>query len=271
MTRVALYARYSSDNQNAASIEDQFRVCREQAAREGWTVVGTYQDAAISGASVTLRPGVQALLQDARRGAFDTVLAEALDRVSRDQADVATLFKHLRFAGVEIVTLAEGAISELHVGLKGTMNALFLKDLAAKTRRGLRGRVEQGKSGGGLCYGYDVVKSTDPAGEPVRGERRINQAEAEIVRRIFRDFAAGVSPRALARRLNAEGVPGPAGALWTDSTLRGHAKRGTGIINNELYIGRLVWNRLRYRQGPDHRQTGVADQPARGLDRNGGA
>ena len=250
MTRVALYARYSSDAQSAASIEDQFRACREQAAGEGWRVVGTYQDAAISGASMTLRPGVQALLQDARRGAFDTVLAEALDRVSRDQADVASLFKHLRFAGVEIVTLAEGAISELHVGLKGTMNALFLKDLAAKTHRGLRGRVEQGKSGGRLCYGYDVVKASDSTGEPVRGERRINEAEAEIVRRVFRDFAAGVSPRALARRLNAEGVPGPAGALWTDSTLRGHARRGTGLLNNELYVGRLVWNRLRYVKDP---------------------
>jgi site-specific DNA recombinase len=93
-----------------------------------------------------------------------------LDRVSRDQADVATLFKHLRFAGVQIVTLAEGEISELHVGLKGTMNALFLKDLAAKTHRDLRGRVEKGKAGGGLCYGYDVVKRTDSEGEPVRGE-----------------------------------------------------------------------------------------------------
>lgn len=55
-------------------------------------------------------------------------------------------------------TLSEGEITHLHVGLKGTMNALFLKDLADKTRRGLRGRVEDGKSGGGLCYGYDVVK-----------------------------------------------------------------------------------------------------------------
>jgi len=250
MTRAALYARYSSDTQNAASIADQFRLCREQAEREGWRVVGTYQDAAVSGASVTLRPGVQALLHDAQAGRFDVVLAEALDRVSRDQADVATLFKHLRFAGVEIVTLAEGAISELHVGLKGTMNALFLKDLAAKTHRGLRGRVEQGKSGGGLCYGYDVVKDADSAGEPIRGGRTINKVEAEIVRRVFRDFAAGVSPRALARRLNAEGVPGPAGKLWTDSTIRGHAKRGTGLVNNELYIGRLVWNRLRYVKDP---------------------
>jgi site-specific DNA recombinase len=78
---------------------------------------------------------------------------------SAETKPIATLFKHLKFAGVPIVTLAEGEISELHVGLKGTMNALFLKDLAAKTHRGLRGRVEQGKSGGGLCYGYKVVKS----------------------------------------------------------------------------------------------------------------
>jgi site-specific DNA recombinase len=225
MTRVALYARYSSDNQSVASIEDQFRICREHAAREQWKVIGTYHDAAISGASVILRPGVQTLLQDAQRGKFDVVLAEALDRVSRDQADVATLFKHLRFAGVQIVTLSEGEISELHVGLKGTMNALFLKDLAAKTHRGSRGRVEKGRSGGGLCYGYDVVKHTDAEGEPIRGERTINEAEANIIRRVFLDFAAGISPRAIARRLNDEGVPGPDGALWTDSTLRGHTAR----------------------------------------------
>ena len=151
MTRAALYARYSSDLQSAASIDDQFRVCREHAERSGWTIVGGYRDAAVSGDSMILRPGVQALLEAARWGAFDVVVAEALDRVSRDQADIAALFKHLQFAGVMIVTLAEGEISELHVGLKGTMNALFLKDLAAKTHRGLRGRVEQGRSGGGLC------------------------------------------------------------------------------------------------------------------------
>ena len=251
MTRAALYARYSSDLQREVSIEDQFRVCRAYAEREGWTVAGAYRDAAVSGASVILRPGVQALLADARAGSFDVVLSEALDRVSRDQADVAMLFKHLRFAGVTIVTLAEGEITELHVGLKGTMNALFLKDLAAKTWRGLRGRAERGKSGGGLCYGYDVVKTTDAAGEPVRGERRVDEAEAAIVRRVFREFATGVSPRAIARRLNEEGVPGPSGKPWTDSTLRGHARRGTGLVNNELYVGRLIWNRLRYVKNPD--------------------
>ncbi|MBO0130435.1 recombinase family protein [Agrobacterium burrii] len=250
MTRVALYARYSSDNQREASIEDQLRICREQAKRDKWKIVGTYQDAGISGASMILRPGIQTLLQDAQAGQFDIVLAEALDRISRDQADVATFYKHLKFAGVSIVTLSEGEISELHVGLKGTMNALFLKDLAVKTHRGIRGRVEEGKSGGGLCFGYNVVKQLDPRGEPVRGDREINQAEANVVRRIFREFAAGVGPRTIARTLNEEGVPGPAGKLWSDTTIRGHVKRGTGLVNNELYIGRLIWNRLRYIKDP---------------------
>ena len=104
MTRVALYARYSSDNQRDASIEDQLRICREKAEREKWTTVSTYKDAGISGASMILRPGIQTLLQDAQRQQFDVVLAEALDRISRDQADVATLFKHLRFAGVPIIS-----------------------------------------------------------------------------------------------------------------------------------------------------------------------
>lgn len=250
MTRVAIYARYSSDHQREASIEDQFRICREQAKREGWQVVGTYKDAGVSGASMILRPGIKTLLQDAQAGAFDAVLAEALDRVSRDQADVATLFKHLKFAGVPIVTLAEGEISELHVGLKGTMNALFLKDLAAKTHRGLRGRVETGKSGGGLRYGYKVVKQFDARGEPLRGDRKIDEREAEIVRRIFRMFAAGVAPPSIARTLNDEGISGPSGKPWGDTTNRGHVKRGTGIVNNELYIGRLIWNRLRYVKDP---------------------
>jgi len=250
MIRAALYARYSSDMQNMSSIEDQFRICQDQAARERWKVVGTYKDAAISGASLTLRPGIQALLQDAQAGKFDLVLAEALDRISRDQADVAIIYKHLKFAGMRIVTLAEGEISELHVGLKGTMNALFLKDLAAKTHRGLRGRVEKGKAGGGLCYGYDVVKRLNGEGEQVRGERKINEAEAAIVRRIFREFAAGKSPRAIAADLNAESVPGPFGHAWGDTTIRGHVCRGTGIINNELYAGVLLWNRLRYVKNP---------------------
>ena len=145
--RVALYARYSTDLQSDASVEDQLRICRTRAEREGWTVVESYSDRAISGASM-LRPGIQALMEDAGRRRFDVVLAEAMDRLSRDQEDIAVLYKRLRFAGVSIVTIAEGEINEMHIGLKGTMNALALKDLAQKTHRGLLGRVEAGLSAG---------------------------------------------------------------------------------------------------------------------------
>jgi site-specific DNA recombinase len=247
--KVAIYARYSSDNQRDASIADQLRVCREFAARQGWNVVREFTDHAISGATL-LRSGFQELMRDALSGRFDAVLAEALDRFSRDQEDTAGLFKRLTFGGVNIVTLAEGDITHLHVGLKGTMNALFLKDLADKTRRGLRGRVELGKSGGGLCFGYRVTRATHD-GVAATGDREIVAVEAEVIRRIFRDYAAGMSPKALAKRLNAERCPGPDRAPWNPSTIHGNPARGTGILNNELYVGRLVWNRLRYVKDPD--------------------
>ena len=247
--RVALYARYSSDLQRDASIEDQLRLCRGHAERQGWTVVDSYSDRAISGASI-LRPGLQELIADAARGRFDVVLAEAMDRLSRDQEDIAGLYKRLSFADVRIVTIAEGDISEMHIGLKGTMNALFLKDLALKTHRGLRGRVEAGKSGGGNAYGYKIIRSFAADGTPTAGEREIDPVEAETVRRIFRDFVNGQSPWAIAHALNKENIPGPSGVGWGQSTINGNAERGTGILNNELYIGRLVWNRLRYVKDP---------------------
>jgi site-specific DNA recombinase len=252
MTRAAIYARFSSHLQREASIDDQMRLCRERIAREGWAEVETFADRSISGASM-IRAGLQELLTAATSGKFDILVAEALDRLSRDQADVATIYKRLSFAGVKSVTLAEGEINELHVGLKGTMNQLFLKDLADKTRRGLRGRVEAGMSGGGNSYGYDVVRRLGPDGQAVTGERTINKDEAALIRRIFEEFAEGQSPKAIARRLNDAQVPGPRGEHWRDSAIRGHRTRGTGLLNNELYIGRLIWNRLRYQKDP---QTG---------------
>jgi site-specific DNA recombinase len=247
--KVALYARYSSDSQRDASIADQLRACRSHADKQGWQIVEEYTDHAVSGASL-LRPGIQGLITDASRGRFQIVLAEAMDRLSRDQEDIAGLFKRMAFGSVKIVTLSEGEVSQLHVGLKGTMNALFLKDLADKTRRGLVGRVKDGKSGGGLCFGYDVVRRMDADGDPMRGERTINETEASVVRRIFRSYSEGKSSRTIALELNREGVAGPQGGEWGPSTIHGNPTRGTGIINNELYVGRLVWNRLRYLKDP---------------------
>lgn len=118
-----------------------------------------------------------------------------------------------------------------------------------KTHRGLRGRVEKGKAGGGLCYGYRVVKKFDGNGEPIRSDREIIPEEADTIHRIFREFASGKSPKAIAVDLNRDGVHGPLGRMGRHQH-PGHVSRGTGIVNNELYAGVLVWNRLRFVKDP---------------------
>lgn len=248
--RIAIYARYSSDLQRDASIEDQVRIVKQQAARMDWQIVEVYSDHAISGASMN-RPGLQSMLQDATNGRFDMVVTEALDRVSRDQEHVAGIYKKLKFAGVEIYSLGDGGfVNELHIGLKGTMNHMFLKDLAQKVKRGITGRIAQGKHTGDRSYGYDIVRRFNQAGEVVKGERVINKEQAVILQRIFEEYVSGKSPRLIAMDLNRENVPSPKGKGWAATTLTGKKSKGTGILNNELLIGRIVWNKNHYIKDP---------------------
>ena len=155
-SRTAVYARYSSDLQSDSSIEDQVRLCREHATRHDLQIVAEEADHAVSG-TVLLRPGLQRLLERARRREIDVILTESLDRISRNQADIACIYEQLTFNDVRIITLSEGIVSEIHVGVGGTMSALYLRQLAEKTRRGLRGRLEQGRSAGGKAFGYRAV------------------------------------------------------------------------------------------------------------------
>ena len=215
------------------------------AAARGWREVAAFADRGISGAALANRPGVQTLLRQAEAGEFYVVLTEALDRLSRDREGTAHLYKRLSFHGVRLETLSEGAISELHVGLSGTMNQFFLAELAKKTRRSLVARVKSGRSGGGRCYGYEIVDGAE------RGLLRIGEDQAEVVRRIFKGYAGGASPKALTHALNAEGVPGPRGGTWSPSAIYGDRRAKNGILCQELYIGVRVFNRRRRRKHPD--------------------
>src|SRR5687767_8191855 len=181
--RIAVYLRFSSERQSTSSLEDQHRLCRALAQRNGWTVVAVYEDAAMSGA-LRDRKGYLGLVADALSGRFDLVVAESLDRLNRDLEETARLYKRLKFVDVGIHTVSEGPISEVHVSISGLMGEMYLKSLAEKTRRGLEGRVLAGKSGGGRSFGYDLV--TDASGPGGTGERKIDEAEAEVVREIFR-------------------------------------------------------------------------------------
>ncbi len=150
--RAVIYARYSSENQRDASIDDQVEVCRRYVEARGWRVAKVYSDRAISGASKH-RTGYQQMIADAERGAFDVIVCEALDRISRKLSDIADLHDRLQFRGIPLYAVKLGEVTTLHVGLLGTMAQLFLSDLKEKTKRGQLGRALAGKIPGGQAYG----------------------------------------------------------------------------------------------------------------------
>src|SRR4051812_9163424 len=98
--RAAIYARFSTDLQSDRSIEDQIALCRDWGTRNDFIIVDTFADRARSGTSVFGRDGLFRLLEDARAGRFDAIIVEALDRLSRDQEDLAGIYKRMSFAGI---------------------------------------------------------------------------------------------------------------------------------------------------------------------------
>ena len=250
LSRTALYARYSTDRQERRSIRDQLRECRAKVEAMGGRIVGEWFDAGRSGSTVHGRAGLLALLDACRAGGVTTVCAEALDRISRNQADIAAIFRRLRFDGISILTLEEGEVELLHVGLKGIMGELYLEAVRQKTRRGQVGVLADGRTLARVTYGYRLANRLEGA-KLVRGLREVVPEEAAAVRRIYARYAQGVSARAIAAELNAVGTPPPGGAsAWHHRhLLRGRVDRG--ILRNPIYAGRIEWNRESGRRDPE--------------------
>lgn len=244
MQRAAIYARYSDDKQSERSIDDQILLCRTRAAQDGCEVVSVYSDAAKSGASIFGRDGLMQMMADSSKDKFDVLYVEAFDRLAREMSELMDLKRRLSFKSIRIRAIHDGDDSTINVALRGLFAQLYREDLAAKTHRGLSGRVRDGLSGGGQSYGYRPDQSK-------KGVLVIHDEEAAVVRRIFREYSQGKSPRAIAVGLNDDGIPGPRGARWSAGTINGSAARQNGILHNSLYIGERIWNRNRFVKDPD--------------------
>ena len=262
MTRIATYARFSTDKQRDASIEDQVRNCRNYAARHDWTIVSNFEDRAISGASKD-RPGFLSMLKASGAGEFDVLLVDDLSRFSRDDIETKTLIRRFKYQGLRIIGVSDGYDSaakgeKIQSSMRGLMNEMFLDDLREKTHRGLTGQALCGNSTGGRSYGYNhcpIVDETklDPYGRPtvLSVRREVNPEHAKVVIQIFELFANGWSPRSIAKNLNEQGIPSPRGGKWLQSAIYGDRLEGTGILNNAMYSGRVVWNRRQWLKNPD--------------------
>ena len=245
MALAATYARFSTDLQSERSIEDQVALCRAFADRERMAIVSTFSDRAKSGASVFGRDGLMAMMVAAKAREFDVLLVEHTDRIARSMRDLADIHEKLSFYGIAIRAVHSGAtLDTAMVGLFGLVGQMQREDGAKKVRRGMAGVVRAGRHAGGRAYGYRAVAGAAGELEPV-------EAEVAVVRRIFAAYVAGDAPRSIAGTLNREGVAPPRGRAWNASTINGNAARGTGILQNELYAGRIVWNKVRMVKDPE--------------------
>jgi DNA invertase Pin-like site-specific DNA recombinase len=240
--RIAIYARYSTDMQNASSIDDQVRNCREL-LHDDEVEIGIFSDSGISGSSIQNRPSFKEMMRLVEAESVSVIITESIDRLSRNQAQIAQMFAITEYHNVAIRTVLEGEVEDIHIGIKGTMNAIELKKISARTRRGQTGAVLAGKFPGGLAYGYKMGRE--------KGERQINEDEATIVRWIYNLCLEGESIKGIARRLNQQEIKTNRGNKWASSTIRGHQDRGTGILQNPIYKGVMVWNRYNWVKHPE--------------------
>jgi site-specific DNA recombinase len=272
--KAAIYARYSSDMQRTASIEDQSRNCRKRADAEGWTISATFADAAISG-SDNNRPQYQAMLAAAERSEFEVLLLDDLSRLARDSVEQERIIRRLEFRGLRIIATSDGYDSEskarkVHRGFKGLMNEIFLDDLREKTHRGIAGQHIKRFWTGGRPYGYRLRQildpiERDPFGQPKRigSQLELHPEQSEIVLEMFERYANGEPPRGIAADLNARGIPSP-GSSWRRRVRRCHGWMGSAvytILVNDLYTGHVKWNQHRYERDPDSKMHKCRKRP----------
>lgn len=271
MIRAACYARYSSDLQRETSIQDQLAAAARFARDHGWTVVSNqiYADAAVSGASIQGRSGLQRLMAAAaqRPRPFDVLLVDDSSRVARDIPDAIRVMQQLKFLGIRVIYISQGIDSDSEqadalVAVHGLIDSMYLKELAKKVRRGLAGQMDRGFSTGARQYGYDKVPvfdpsgRTDPDGRPLVIGRRIqvNPEEAKAINRIFEWAADGVGVATIVDRLNREGVAGTGGGRWNQTPVK-------RVLNNERYLGRQIYGQQAVEREPATGRRIMRDRP----------
>jgi len=255
--KVAIYARYSSENQSEKSIDDQVRVCKNYAKEHDFTVEEQhiFVDEALWGSLIN-RPGLQALEKSAEGKEFDAMIVDDLSRLSRSNHQMLTIVLKFNYYQIKIISVSDGITTEdenskLGIQLRGLMNELYLDDLSKKTMRGQEGQKLRGFSAGEKVYGYYSA----PVGEMKlnrKGQTKYdgmvhkrNPDEAEIVKRMFKEFAEGKSIHKIAAQLNEEKIP-------TKKNMRGgwNISTASRIIKNEKYIGTWNWRKSKVVRNP---------------------
>lgn len=230
--KAVVYARYSSDNQRAESIEAQLRACREYASKQGYVVVGEYCDQAVSGTSAKTvkRREYQRMLRDAEKGMFDVILAHKHDRLARSLQEHVNLEKRLDDVGVQLIAVAQdfGSSNEAKIikTLMWSLSEFYSDNLSSEVKKGHKENALQGLSNGGVPpFGYDAVDR----------QLVVNEFEAAYVRRMFDNALNRRGHTELIKEMGAAGVVGKRGRPIQYTQIY-------EILRNEKYAGVYIYS-----------------------------
>jgi site-specific DNA recombinase len=213
--RAVLYARVSTDEQarSGYSLAQQIEALRDFAGREGYEVLEEVQDAGHSGASLE-RPGMDRVRDLVAGGGVAVVLAQDRDRFAREPAYHYLLRKEFEEYGCRMRSLNDrgddSPEGELTDGILDQLAKFERAKTAERTRRGRLRKAREGKVVAGRSPRYGFRLNADRDGYEVDEKKMV------LIRRIFREVADGTTFRALALKLEREGVPTPRGAKFWD-------------------------------------------------------
>ncbi len=251
MQKAALYARYSTDEQRATSLDDQLRRCKERAKSEGYVVPNAlvFTDAAMTGSEKGLgrREGYRALLQAIEAGQCQAVIVTELSRLARDMSETLNFKKLIRRTGVRLLTIADGIDSNrkgwsLIIGFSGVMAEHVVEETRERVIAGMLGQLERGYQIAQAPFGYLAVKEVDARGEHIGTHWKIDEHKAIIVREMYAMRLKAMSYARIARVLNDRGILPPghqrkkcAQFYWRPATVR-------QLLANPIFAGTFVWN-----------------------------
>ena len=281
--RAAVYARYSSDMQSADSADDQiarirYRLNNGQIRSQKYfgnpieiSNEWVRKDEAQSG-RIAARNGYEAILQGVRSKSFDIIIVDDLSRLTRSLGNLLGLYDMLKWYEVELISICDGISSEdpsakTFFTVKGMVND-FSNDIhAERVIRGMEMRVLNGLSCGDYPYGYDstATKFENAKGKPAPSHFKIiiNEAEAQIIRRIFQMYNMGLGYSRIAKALNEDKIPSPSASYakvgqatsWSNQSVQ-------NFLKNEKYVGIWRWKKTKNGINPESKTKAAKDRPA---------
>jgi DNA invertase Pin-like site-specific DNA recombinase len=202
------------------------------------------------------RPQFLAMMKAAQAGEVQAIVVIELTRLARSQSDLPKIIERLRFKGVRVIGVQDAFDTDsknhkLQAGITGVIGESFREMISDRTRSALQMRATDKRVTGGRAYGFDSQRNQIPA-------------QVKVVREIFRRFADGETMKAIATDLNEREVASP-GADWQRKKRRKDGKWLVSalhaILHNELYIGRVIYNRREFRKDPDTGKRTCTERP----------